>query len=190
MCEVSRPSQSTGVKFGKKKECYFLSCLWSKVQHICMAQLILKLLFVYNKTSSMYLYVKLNRYANCSFQSRAKTVRVPLRMSRERCQLEDVRILFTLDCRLSAERTFSQKPRNLVPQKLEHLDDAILRVHVNAFGTRVFLQNIYTCSYRCWSWRSSVLFLLVCIQFLVRTSIKGRKIKRLDASYMIEIRRF
>ena len=65
-----------------------------------------------DKTSSMYLYVKLNRDANCFLPVESKhCINFASYMSREISRREEGHNLFPLEYRLSAGKPFPQKPR-------------------------------------------------------------------------------
>ena len=65
MYEVDSPYRSTEVNLGMKQKCCFLSCLWSQVQQDTSGPCNSQTLSFIEKILSMYLYVKLNRDANC-----------------------------------------------------------------------------------------------------------------------------
>ena len=111
-CGVHYPSQSTVVNIGESQKYCSLWCPWSKVKQ---------------DTSDPDTCRILGRYGQYIFPLRAKTLWIPLRMNKRRCRREDEHKSYPLECRLSAGRLFSQKPRH--PPLIRHL------------------HNIYRCRY-------------------------------------------
>ena len=72
----------------------------------------------------MYLYVKLNRDANCFLPVESKDC-INSHMSGEICRLEERHNWFKLEYRLSAGTPIPQNHENVVYQKLKHLDEEL-----------------------------------------------------------------
>ena len=134
-----------------------------------------------------------------SSRLRAKTVTILLHMSKEICRLEEGHNLFPLEYRLSAGKTFPQKPRKCCLPETQtswwcHLQSTCV------WSQCVPLQSMIL--------RDPKLDICICdsvfehegvpnhtsesaFQFIVRNScIKGWKVERFDACYIVEIRRF
>ena len=101
-CAADRHSRSTGVNPGRKQRCYSPSCLWSQVQRDTSdtdnSQNLGYWLTIRHRCICMWSWTEMLIF---SFQSRAKAVWCPLRMSTEICRLREGHNLCPLECRLS-----------------------------------------------------------------------------------------
>ena len=151
-----------------------------------------------NKTSSKYLYVKLNRDGNCFLPVKSEGYINSALYEREICRLEKGHNLFPLEYQLSARKTFPQKPRKCCLPETQaswwcHLQSTCFwsrSIPSQNMLLRDQKLDICICGYRFRKWRIPNNTSEFAFQFIVRKScIKGRKIERLDACHMVEIRR-
>ena len=111
-CAADRHSRSTGVNPSRKQRCCSPSCLWSQAQRDTSDpdnyQNLGYWLTICHRCICMWSWTEMLTF---SFQLRAKTVWIPLRMSTEICRLGEGHNLCPLKWRLSVGKPFPRRPR-------------------------------------------------------------------------------
>ena len=118
-CAADRHSRSTGVNPSRKQRCCSPSCLWSQAQRDTFdpdnSQSLGYWLTIRHRCICMWSWTKMLIF---SFQLRAKTVWIPLRMSTEICRLGEGHNKCPLECRLSVGKPFPRRPRKCCRQEI------------------------------------------------------------------------
>ena len=111
-CAADRPSRSTGVNPSRMQRCCSMSCLSYQAQRNTSDQDNSKnlgyLLTIRHRCICMWSWTEMLTF---SFELRAKTVWIPLRMSTEICRLGEGHNLCPLECRLSVGKSLPPPPK-------------------------------------------------------------------------------
>ena len=109
---ADRPFRSTGVNPSRKQRCCSQSCLLFQAQRDTSDQdnyeNIYYWLTIRHRCVDMWSWTEM---LTVSFQRRAKTVWIPIRMSTEICRLGEGHNWYQLKCRLSVGKPFPRRPR-------------------------------------------------------------------------------
>ena len=163
-CADDRLSRSTRVNPSRRQTCCSTSCLWSQAQWDTSdpdySQNLGYWLTIRHRYICMWSWTEMLTF---SFQLRAKTVCIPLRMSTEICRLGEGHKLCSLECRLSVGKYFPRRPRKCC--RLETLACYWFHLQCSSFSNlsiplrdrvlRDLIPNICICDFHFCEYRSS-----------------------------------